>query len=97
MSATFSGFYVRNSEPGLWTVGFDHPGTGKWEPESDHDVEREAKQRAWLLNGIECRYAYMCTEPGLWTVGDFGYGSWDPVSDHHSRYDAAQQVIALNA
>jgi len=39
-----------NSEPGLWTVGFYDP-TGKWQPESDHDVQEEAAKRVNYLNG----------------------------------------------
>lgn len=91
------GFYVRPSTSEvLWTVGFDHPKTG-WEPESDHNTERDAKRRAWELNGIEHRYVYMRTEPGLWTVGDISGGFWDPVSDHGSETEAADEVITLNA
>jgi hypothetical protein len=95
----FQGFYVRRcaGEDWLWTVGFDYPGTGEWEPESDHGSEREAKVRAWGLNGVECRYAYRRSEPGLWTVGDCGGGYWDPVSDHDSGHEASETVKRLNA
>ncbi len=41
--------YIR-SEPGLWTVGFYTP-DGKWEPESDYDVQEKAVQRVAFLNG----------------------------------------------
>jgi hypothetical protein len=39
-----------NSEPGLWTVGFYDP-SGKWQPESDHDMKEEAAKRTAWLNG----------------------------------------------
>jgi len=95
----FHGFYVRRcaGEDRLWTVGFDHPGDGRWVPESDHDIERDAKRRAWELNGIEFRYTYLQSEPGLWTVGDCRLGFWDPVSDHGCKAEAAAAVTALNA
>jgi hypothetical protein len=98
MSNEFNGYYVRRctGEDNLWTVGFDHPLAG-WEPESDHNTERAAKRRAWELNGIESRYAYMRSEPELWTVGDCSRGFWDPVSDHGSAAEAADEVIELNA
>ena len=91
-------FYVRRctGEDYLWTVGFDHPRSG-WEPASDHDSEREAKRRAWELNGIEGRYVYMRSEPGLWTVGTCANGFWDPVSDHDSEAEAAETVMEMNA
>lgn len=41
--------YVQ-SEPGLWTVGFYHPG-GKWEAESDHRSREEAAKQVHYLNG----------------------------------------------
>lgn len=80
----------------LWTVGFTKP-DGKWEPESDHDSEREAKQRATLLNGTEERYVYHRSEPRLWTVGEIGGSVFFPHSDHGSESDAADTVIELNA
>lgn len=94
----FNGYYVRwcAGEDHLWTVGFDRPDTGEWEPASDHDSEREAKQRAWELNGVEHRFAYLRSEPGLWTVGDCSRGYWDPVSDHDSEREAAAVVRELN-
>ncbi len=91
-------FYVRRcaDEDYLWTVGFDHPRSG-WEPESDHDSEREAKQRAWELNGVAGRYVYMRSEPGLWTVGECDSGYWDPDSDWDSPHEAADRVKELNS
>jgi len=41
--------YLR-SEPNLWTVGFYAP-DGKWNPESDHNVQEEAARRVAWLNG----------------------------------------------
>lgn len=41
--------YVR-SEPQLWTVGFYKP-DGSFEPDSDHDVRDEARERVHYLNG----------------------------------------------
>jgi hypothetical protein len=96
--SSFAGYYVVPStgEDRLWTVGVELPWNGAWEPESDHGSEREAKQRAWLLNGIEARYAYWRSEPGLWTVFD-GANGGEPESDHGSEADAANEVIRLNA
>ena len=45
-----SGYYYRNSEPGLWTVGCDD-GNGHWQAESDHGHPDKAAQRVALLNG----------------------------------------------
>lgn len=94
----FEGYYVRGPGGGdsLWTVGFDLPGSGAWEPDSDHDSERDAKRRAWELNGVERRYAYQRSEPGLWTVGCCRDGFWDPISDHDSAAEAAEEVMGLN-
>lgn len=94
----FQGFYVRRcqDEDALWTVGFEFPGTGRWEPESDHDSESRARQRAVLLNGWRGRYAYFQTEPGLWTVGDCSTGTWDSVQDCDSEATAVTLTITLN-
>lgn len=89
-------YEVINSEPGLWTVGFRRPDR-RWEPESDHGSEREAKQRARDLNGVECRFVYLRSEPGLWTVGEFRYDTWWSYSDHDSDLAAAGEVMRLNA
>lgn len=40
----------RQSEPGLWTVGFYEP-SGKWQPESDHESREAAGGRVHYLNG----------------------------------------------
>lgn len=40
----------RESEPGLWTVGFYDP-KGEWEPESDHKSSESAANRVHFLNG----------------------------------------------
>ncbi len=40
----------KQSEPGLWTVGFYEP-NGKWQPESDHDTAASAAARVHYLNG----------------------------------------------
>jgi hypothetical protein len=88
-------YYAKQTESELWTVGFDWD--KGWEPESDHGTEREAKQRAHLLNGVERCYVYLRSEPGLWTVGEL-YGSYfEPVSDHDNEDEAADEVIRLNA
>lgn len=43
--------YIRSeSAPDLWTVGFYDP-QGKWQAESDHDVEEDAARRTAWLNG----------------------------------------------
>lgn len=89
-------FYAKQTEACLWTVGFDHPRLG-WQPESDHDDEREAKVRTHALNGIEARYVYTSFEPGLWTVGELGGQSFYPHSDHGSAREAAEETIRLNA
>ena len=41
--------YLR-SEPNLWTVGFYAP-DGKWNPESDYNIQEEAARRVAWLNG----------------------------------------------
>lgn len=43
-------YVYRQSEPGLWTVGFYTP-DGKWEPEGDHASAHEAALRVRHLNG----------------------------------------------
>lgn len=91
----FDGYYVRSSEPGLWTVGFALEKLG-WQPESDHENWWQAEQRAAELNGDSSCFAYTSFEPGLWTVGECSSGRWDPVSDHDSPYEAAQAVIEHN-
>lgn len=40
----------RQTEPGLWTVGFYAP-DGRWEPQTDHGSEDEAAARVHYLNG----------------------------------------------
>lgn len=86
------------SEAQLWTVGFTKPDNGTWEPESDHSGERAAKQRAHELNGVEARYVYLRTEPGLWTVGSYSPGCrFESESDHGSWSDAAARTIDMNA
>jgi hypothetical protein len=97
VSEHFLGYYVRASTglDRLWTVGVELPWNGVWEPESDHDTPRAARQRAYLLNGIEGRYAYFRSERGLWTVFD-GFSS-NPEGDHEAEADAADEVIRLNA
>ena len=51
-------FVYRNTEPGLWTVGFYDP-EGEWHPESDHSSKEQAaplppqNQKSMML----CRYA----------------------------------------
>lgn len=42
--------YIK-SEPQLWTVGFYHPKTGEWNPESDHNTPEKAAERVAWLNG----------------------------------------------
>ena len=48
--ATSGTWVYLKSEPGLWTVGFYAP-DGKWNPESDYNVQEEAAQRTARLNG----------------------------------------------
>lgn len=43
-------YVYKETEPGLWTVGFYDP-KGKWEPESDHDTSEDAAKRVRYLNG----------------------------------------------
>jgi hypothetical protein len=43
-------YVYRNSEPGLWTVGFYDP-DGKWHPETDHTSTQAAAERVRELNG----------------------------------------------
>ena len=44
------GYVYRETEKGLWTVGFYDP-SGEWHPESDHDIKDEAVKRTAWLNG----------------------------------------------
>lgn len=89
-------YEVRRSEGSLWTTGFSRP-DGRWEPESDHDNERAAKTRAWRLNGVESRFVYVRSEPGLWTVGEYCGTWWEPEGDYDREAEAADRVIALNS
>ena len=41
--------YIK-SEPRLWTVGFYDP-SGKWNPDSDHDNQEDARKTVIMLNG----------------------------------------------
>lgn len=43
-------YVYKNSEPGLWTVGFYDP-NGKWNAESDHSDPNKAAERCAWLNG----------------------------------------------
>lgn len=43
-------YVYKQTEPGLWTVGFYTP-QGEWEPESDHGSPEEAAERVHYLNG----------------------------------------------
>jgi hypothetical protein len=42
-------------------------------------------------------YVYICSEPGLYTVGFYDpNGAWHTDSDHSSREDASARVHYLN-
>jgi len=43
-------YVYRQTEPGLWTVGFYRP-DGEWEPESDHSTAESAAHKVAWLNG----------------------------------------------
>ena len=43
-------YVYKQSEPGLWTVGYYDP-SGGWIPESDHNNPDEAAKRVNYLNG----------------------------------------------
>jgi hypothetical protein len=43
-------YVYRQTEPGLWTVGFYDP-QGRWQPESDHASRDAAADRVHWLNG----------------------------------------------
>ena len=45
-------YIYKQSEPGLWTVGFYSP-DGQFHPESDHESEEGAAGRVHYLNGGE--------------------------------------------
>jgi hypothetical protein len=93
----FDGFYARHTEPALWTVGFDNPATGRWEPVSDHTSRAEAIRYANDLNGGQYAYAFFRSEPGLWAVGECTGGQWTPASDHDTEAEAVAETIRLNA
>lgn len=44
-------FVYRQTQIGLWVVGFYEPGTNKWIPESEHYAPNEAAARTAWLNG----------------------------------------------
>lgn len=42
-------------------------------------------------------FVYKRTEPGLWTVGHYGFGGkWEPESDHGSEREASERAAYLN-
>lgn len=43
-------YVYKQTEPGLWTVGFYTP-SGQWVTDSDHDVKEDAAKRVAWLNG----------------------------------------------
>ena len=43
-------YVYKQTEPGLWTVGYYKP-DGEWEPESDHSSSEDAAARVHYLNG----------------------------------------------
>ena len=43
-------YVYRQTEPGVWTVGFYDP-QGRWHPESDHASAESAAERVHWLNG----------------------------------------------
>jgi len=43
------GYWYKQTEPHLWTVGQDF--SGEWQPESDHGSKEEAAARVRYLNG----------------------------------------------
>ncbi len=45
-------YVYKQSEPGLWTVGYHQP-DGGWNAESDHDTEEAAGHRTAYLNGAQ--------------------------------------------
>lgn len=45
-------YVYKQTEPGLWTVGFYEP-SGEWIAESDWSSAEEAAQRVIRLNGKE--------------------------------------------
>lgn len=94
MSIEYS--YIESEAHRLWTVGFHRP-DDSWEPESDHDRRADAARRVNELNGSEFRFVYMRTEPGLWTVGEYGGAIFYPEGDYASERAAAERVVELNA
>lgn len=45
-----SSWIYKQSEPGLWTVGYCNP-DGRFEPVSDHESQDEAAAQVHYLNG----------------------------------------------
>lgn len=43
-------YVYKNTEPGLWTVGYYDP-SGNWEAESDWTSREKAAERVHYLNG----------------------------------------------
>jgi hypothetical protein len=43
-------YYIKNTEPGLWTVGHNDQ-NGSWHPISDHSDMEEASKQCNFLNG----------------------------------------------
>jgi hypothetical protein len=49
------------------------------------------------MTGWGSGWLYMCTEPGLWTVGYYDpAGDWHPEGDYDSREAASARVHYLN-
>lgn len=89
--------YVK-SEPYLWTVGYTRPDTGEWEPDSDHKYTSDAAGQVQYLNGDNGNdFVYLCSEPGLFTVGSFcTNGIFHPYADTPDRDEATRIVHGLN-
>ena len=43
-------YVYKNTEPGLYTVGYYEP-SGKWQPDSDHSSVEAAQDKVTILNG----------------------------------------------
>jgi len=92
--------WVYRDLQGVYTVGFySEEGSCSWEPVSNHEDAKTARQEVNSLNSKELEKVSMWTyvEDFPFTVGFYKPdGSWEPESDHDSRQEAQERANYLN-
>lgn len=58
-------YYIKQSEPQLWTVGYYTP-IGTWYPIEDFSSKELAEEKAALLNGTITRYKFVHEDADYW-------------------------------